>query len=303
MKYEINPKKIFNLIAIPAEIKEYITETSGDFLKVLFLIFSEKKTLTSFEIATKLDISIPQVDDAIRFWKFKGILKLPEEETAIYKIKQPSIDQISTKELIDAKKSNNLIDMMFKEAEILYKRPLRPIERRTIFYVFEFYKLPVDVILMVTDFCIRNNKSLKQLLTICEDMSEKDITSHEQAEKYIKNLTEKFAIEKQIQNCFGIYDRKLSTNEKKYIKKWTQTYCFNVNMIKIAFEICVDNTGKLSFQYIEKILQNWNKNEIKTQKDVKELLNKKTNSKNKTSKSASYDLDELISKNSIFIPE
>ncbi len=303
MKYEINSKKIHNLSAIPFEVTKYLKEVSGDNLKVLFLIFSEKKTLTSFEIATKLDITVPQADDAIRFWKFKGILKLPEEESAIIKIEKPSIDQITTKELVDAKEENKLVAMLFQEAEMLYKRPLRPIERRSFLYIFEFYKLPVDVILMVIDFCIRNNRSLKQIILICEDMSDNEITSHEQTEEYIKKLTEKSNIENQIKNCFGIYNRKLSANEKKYVLKWTTTYCFKINIIKIAFNICVDKTGKLSFQYIEKILQNWKKNNVKTPEDVEKLNIKRTDSKKNNNKKTSYDLDELLSKNPLYIPE
>lgn len=303
MKYEINPKKIFSLTAIPQEIEQYIREVSGENLKVLFLIFSNKKSLTSFEIATKLDITVSQAEDSIRFWKSKGILKLPEEENAIIKIQKPSIDQITTKELIESKEGNELVSMMFKESEILFKRPLRPIERRTILYIYEFYKLPVDVILMAIDFCLRNNRSLKQILSICEEMSDNDITSHEKAEKYIKNLTEKFEIENQIKSCFGIYNRKLSTNEKRYINKWINTYEFKINIIKIAFDICVDRTGKLSFQYIEKILQNWKKAKIKTPQDIKALNEERSNMKKTNKKTTSYDLDEILSKNPLYIPE
>ena len=303
MKYEINPKKIFNLTAIPKEIEQYITEISGENLKVLFLIFNEKKALSSFEIATKLDISVSQVEDSIRFWKFKGILKIPEEDDAVVKIQKPSIDQISTKELIEAKEDNSLVAMMFKESEMLFKRPLRPIERRTILYIYEFYKLPVDVILMAIDFCLRHKKSLKQIISICEEMSDNDITSHEKAENHIKTLTEKFNIENQIKNCFGIYNRKLSTNEKKYINKWTTNYEFKINMIKIAFNICVDRTGKLSFQYIEKILQNWRKIGIRTPQEVETLNMERNNTKKINKKITSYDMDEILSKNPLYIPE
>ena len=303
MKYEINPKKINNLTALPNEINEYLREVSGENFKVLFLIFSEKKNLSCFEIATKLDITISQVEDAIRFWKFKGILKLPEEEQAVIKVEKPSVEQITTKELIEAKNENKLVTMLFKEAEILFKRPLRPIERRTLLYIYEFYKLDVDIILMVLDFCMRNKKSLKQILLICEKMADEDLTSHEEAENYIKKLTENLNIEKQIKHCFGIYDRKLSANEKKYINRWTTKYDFKINIIKIAFNICVDRTGKLSFQYIEKILQNWKKNNVKTPKEIEQLNLKKPQLKEKLNKKTSYNLDELLSKNPLYIPE
>lgn len=263
----------------------------------------KKKTLSCFEIATKLDLTTTQVEDSIRFWKFKGILKLPKEEKSIIEIKKPSVDQITTKELVEEKQENQFVRMLFLQAETLYKRPLRPIETRTLLYIFEFFKIPIDSILMVVDFCLRNNKSLKQILLICEDMADNDITSHEQTEKHIKKLTEKFKIEEQIKNCFGIHNRKLSTNEKKYINKWVTKYGFAINIIKIAFNICVDKIGKLSFQYIEKILQNWKKQNIKTPEEIEKLNNKKEKSFKQKNKKTSYNLDELLSNNPLYVPE
>lgn len=304
MKYEINPKKIHKLIAVPFEIREYLGEVSGEYLKVLFLIFSEKKTLNCYEIASKLDVSVVQVEDAIRFWKSKGILKLPEEENAVTEIKTTSTfspDQYSTDDLIKEKEKDVNINMLFKESEMLFKRPLRSAEYKTLLYIYEFLNLKVDVILMVVDFCIKNNKSTKQILKMCEQMADDDITTHEQTEMHIKNLTEKFNLENQIKNCFGIYTRRLSTNEKNYIEKWTKKYCFKINLIKKAYDICVDTTGKLSFQYIEKILQNWKKADVKTIEDVRKLNNLKK--EQKKAKKTSYNLDEILAKNPLYIKE
>ena len=75
--------------------------------------------------------------------------------------------------------------MLFEQSEQLYSRPLKPTERRTLLYIYEYCELPIDVILMVVDFCIRYNKSPRQILSICEDWSDNDITTHEQAERVL----------------------------------------------------------------------------------------------------------------------
>ncbi len=300
MKYEINPKKMFNLTAIPFEIKEYINEFNGDYLKILFLIFSENKQLTAFEIATKLDINVSLVDDAIKYWKFKGILSFPKEEKAVFEIEKPSAEHITTKELTQAKQENEVVDMLLSEAQALYKRPLKPIETRTMLYIFEYYSLPVDVILMVVDFCIRCNRSLKKIVSMCENMHDNGITSHKQAEQYIKDSTKRYNIEKHIKNCFGIHNRMLSLNEKKYIYKWAFEYKFEINIIKIAYNKCVDSTGTMSFPYIEKILQNWKELGVKVPSDIEKLSKKKTKN---NSKKTSYNIKELLAANPLYIPQ
>lgn len=303
MEYEINPKKINKLIALPSEINKYINEISGESLKVLLTIFGEENNLTPCEIATKLDLTISQVEDAFRFWKSKEIINVSEKSKTVLSIKKPSASQISSEELKRAKKENKYINMLFKQSEQLYSRPLKPMERRTLLYIYEFYNLPIDVILMVIDFCIRYNKPPRQILSICERMSDNNITTHEQAEKEIQMLTERYNIESQVRHCFGIYDRKLSVNEKNLINKWFVEYNFRINMIRLAFNKCIDSIGKLSFQYINKILSNWKKENIKTPED----LEKFEGSKNKVSKQpprdTSYNLDELLTKSGLFIPE
>ena len=149
MEYEINPKKINKLIALPSEINKYINEISGESLKVLLTIFGEENNLTPCEIATKLDLTISQVEDAFRFWKSKEIINVSEKSKTVLSIKKPSASQISSEELKRAKKENKYINMLFKQSEQLYSRPLKPMERRTLLYIYEFYNLPIDVILMV----------------------------------------------------------------------------------------------------------------------------------------------------------
>ena len=113
MEYEINPGKINKLTALPSEIREYINEVSGESLKILFLIFSEDKNSTPSEIATKLDLSISQVEDSLRFWKFKEIILAPKKETAIFSMDKPSAAQISANELKEAMTQNQYVKMLF----------------------------------------------------------------------------------------------------------------------------------------------------------------------------------------------
>ncbi len=303
MEYEINPKKIHKLTVLPSEIKKYINEVSGESLKVLLMIFSEENNLSPYEIATKLDLNISQVEDAFRFWKSKEIINISEKNNSSLSAKKPSASQISSEELKEAKKEDKYVNMLFKQSEQLYSRPLKPMERRTLLYIYEFYNLPIDVILMVIDFCIRYNKPPRQILSICEKMSDNNIITHEQAEKEIQLLTEKYNIESQVRHCFGIYDRKLSVNEKSLINKWFVDYNFKINMIRLAFNRCIDSIGKLSFQYINKILLNWKKENIKTPEDLEKFENGKNKVSKSVSKNTSYNLDELLTKSGLFIPE
>lgn len=301
MQYQINPQILAKMTAIPGTVCEWLDEVDGDALRVLVYIFSQDHTPSLQEIQDQLHLSSSQASNAIRYWQAKNILISPESAKTPH-VRKPDASCISTQELVDAKQTDQSAAMLFEQAEQLYTRPLKPSERRNLLYIKDTTDLPVDVILMAVDYCIRVGKATtRYILSVCENWSDCNIITHEQAEAQICQLLEKNHIERMICSCFGIHNRSLTSNERKAIEKWTLEYKFPLNMIQIAYEKAVDTTGKLSFPYISKILSTWHKAGI----DAPEKIDQKGSGKKGSKKEQahpSYDLEELT-KRGLFIPE
>jgi DnaD/phage-associated family protein len=110
-------------------------------------------------------------------------------------------------------------------------------------------------------------------------------------------LNSLWSAEGRIKSAFGIRDRALVQNERKYIPVWLEDYGFDIPLIQLAYERCVVATGKLSFSYINGILTNWHKNGINTPKAALKAMkddsfNKRAETKT-SSASASYDMAEI----------
>ena len=73
-----------------------------------------------------------------------------------------------------------------------------------------------------------------------------------------------------MQKAFGIENRGLTADNRRCISTWFYTYGFNIEMITLAYERTVDKIGKVSFPYINKILQSWHENHITTPEEVLE---------------------------------
>ena len=71
-------------------------------------------------------------------------------------------------------------------------------------------------------------------------------------------------IEKQIRDCFGIGDRRLTEKEKEHIDKWCNIYKFDFYTIKLAYEHAIKTIGKLSFSFVDKILIDWHEKKTNT---------------------------------------
>ena len=97
----------------------------------------------------------------------------------------------------------------------------------------------------------------RQLETVAIDWADKGIDTFDKAEEYISRLEEIHSNEHKIRSVLGIYDRSLTQTEKKYIKAWTEDLNVSPELVSLAYDKTVENTGKLSWAYMNKILTSW----------------------------------------------
>jgi DnaD/phage-associated family protein len=65
-----------------------------------------------------------------------------------------------------------------------------------------------------------------------------------------------------------VYNRTATKEEQRLIQKWIRKYAYTLQMVKIACEKTLANTGQVSFAYADKIIENWYKEGIKTAEQV-----------------------------------
>ena len=97
-----------------------------------------------------------------------------------------------------------------------------------------------------------------------------------------------------VENAFGIEHRKPSAAEKKYAEKWVNEFCFNKDMLEMAYDICINKTSKINFKYINTILESWHKKGYKKPSDIDE---EKTTNKVENKKSeSSFTIEDIMKK-------
>ena len=73
---------------------------------------------------------------------------------------------------------------------------------------------------------------------------------------------------------------KFSQKQLAFIKVWSEDWCFNEDMILLAYELTLDNTGGMNFNYTNKILENWHNDGLSTREAVEQ------NAKNRAAKTS-----------------
>ncbi len=144
---------------------------------------------------------------------------------------------------------------------------LSPSAVQRIAYFYDTLKFPTDLIEYLVGYCVqKGHKSIRYIEKIAVSWAEAGITSVKQAKLETANHNTTIY---SVMNAFGIGSRDPGQREREFITKWTDTYCFDADMIIEACNRTLKATHQPSFEYADSILTKWNKANVKTPEDIR----------------------------------
>lgn len=206
-----------------------------------------------------------------------------------------------------AKRINQDPELAFlmEEAQVILGRPLSSGDSATLLMLRDTDGLPADVLIMLMQYCVSIDRgNMRTIERIGISWANEGIVTHEAAENKIKETKERNSCWGRVSSIFGIKNIGSPTQRQMdYASKWIIDWKFSTELLRDAYERCVDTKGEANIPYIDGILRRWHADGIKQLSQVKELDNarQKSNKKDKDKKKSgtSYDLDQYESK-SIF---
>ena len=196
------------------------------------------------------------------------------------------------------------IESLLNEAQFIFARPVSPNENAGIIMLHDNEGLPSTVILMLLTYGVSNNKGMRQIETMGAAWAREGITTVERADEKIRQLEDTKNAYHTVQSLLGLEFRKASDAEGEMYNRWINVWKFNRELIKEAYDICVNSKGKYIPKYVNTILSNWYDAGIKTVEQAR--ANRRTGSngsaggqgpgaKADTKRRSSFDIDELSS--------
>lgn len=322
MEYLFDCNRWGSSFAVPsAVVNDYIKLSDGNFVKILLCILcSSSRKLTSAQLAEMSGLSEDVADDAVVHWCSLGVISV---EGKTLNVAEPAYSVVSTpaakpvsqveavrpttakpartvvkytpKEIRDkAAKDDNLFHL-FNDIQQVLKCTINGTEQAELLSLYELYRFDVPTILLTADYCVKRGKSsVMYLSTVLRQWYDDGLTSYKDCEKKIINAEALHTFENNVKKIFGV-ENKLTKKQKDYIEKW-KSMKFSDELLEIAYERCVDNIGKLNFNYINTILCDWSGHDVSTPEQVEKLDSKfKGNKKSRAvktgaEKETSYDL-------------
>ena len=273
IKYEFDfPKK--------ASETEEFREASAAELKVLLALKELGGTASDDELSDLCEVSKARVSAAIALWQESGVIAPMEhgKEVSFFgnKVTEEFAERETLGELYDESaksvaktiRDKRLASLFDEIANMMGKAMLTPQEIKKISELASQYELSEEYIATLAAHLLAEGKlSVGILVRRAMNLAGDGIITAEHLSLYISDKEQEKNEYMEYRRIFGIFDRKLAPKEKEYLHKWSREYAYGTEIVTMAYDICVMNTSKLSFAYMDKLLNDWSANGCKTLTD------------------------------------
>lgn len=245
-------------------------------LYVSIFLMTQATKQNAAEIAKKLQILESDVLKAWQYWAEKGyqIKQMAQQTQQTEPIKTtkrivPSQRPDYTQAEINLYMKHKDIQALFRSAERKLGKTLSYNDMSMLFSFYDWLGLPFDVIELLLTYCVsRNKRGMRYIEQVAIAWMEEGIDTAEKAAQYLKIRTKGY---REILRAFGQGNRMPVPEEEKHIKKWLWEYRLPLEVVVMACERTVSQTGGVSFAYADRILSAWKDAGVKNKEDVSKL--------------------------------
>lgn len=292
-----------DMLSLPAKETEQIIAAHDGDVALLWLCLRHDPNASIEDAARMLCRTRSEMEAALEKLQRMGLADTPAapapERPAQPSLKVPPADELpqyTSQELADRSREDPRFTALVTEAKRALGHALSTTDLKKLFGLYDYLALPPEVIMMLLNYCVKsrpigNPPSMHQIEKEGYVWANREILTLEQAEEYIADSERRHEKLTQTAKLLGITGRKLSATENRYISAWLEMG-FDEEMIELAFDRTVTNTGGLKWKYMNSILESWHNKGLHTPADVrdKDGLRKRGNTK----KEEPRDLGRLI---------
>ena len=333
MEYKLDLGAWESVFAVPGVLVDKHLKLAGaaQLKVILWVLRHSGERFTVENISQALSMQQADVRDCMLYWKETGIICQREDiitpgitvgaspeaasEEGVPSQRQPGPEPVKEKrtralsrpEKPDIKyltkrlSEDESIVYLMNTADEIFGRPTNTNDKETLLMINETDGLPVEVIIMLLQYAKSIDKcNIRYIEKVAISWADEEITTLDRAEEKIKKLTSGRSAAGTIQKLFGLGDHSPTEKETEYADRWLNIWGFSTEMIRKAYEICVDAKGKYIPKYVDSVLSRWNNSGIKTPEDAERDQGSAKNRRKKTEKKATYDIEEYETTNVIF---
>ncbi len=318
-----------DVLVLPADILLRCANADAASLRVLLWLSSDLSLSKKVNQLAKLaDCDVNTVKKAISYWQAEGIL-IDSAKAAALSVMSTAVESVS-KDVPELQEASDVVSpskpllrradelpnyssselaalmeqregmrTLVDEAQRVFGKMFNYSEINILVGMTDYLGMSEECILLLLEHCRKSEmKSIRAVEKYAYKLVEKGVCSLEQMEEEIHISEELHSFVGQIRTLFGIGKRTLTSKENKMVSAWL-SFGYDIEIVRMAYEITVNATGEASIPYANSILERWNSEGLKTLEQIRTYIeqekakkNSKVKEKNELGKS--FDTDDFF---------
>ncbi len=281
-------------------------------------LLSERDSFSAAELAQLLGMVPSEVEASLKFWRGAGVLQLAgnvKKQTAskepVTSVEKPAavhrggaversgaIHEYTSTELAQLMEQRRVSADLVDEAQKIMGKIFRVYDTGILVGLVDQLGFAEEAVLAILAYTVRQGKkTLRYAERMALAFYDEGITETDEVLSKISRMEQSAEAVGKIKQLFGFGGRELTANEKKLFAAWIETYGYDLEVIRLAYDLTVDAIQKPVPKYAGTILESWFKEGLRTAEDVRTYLEAKQAQKSGTEamqSQKSYDVDEFF---------
>lgn len=268
MKFLINPFPDGGFISIPEKAAGEYLKIASD-IQLRMLLWACKNGaggFTSEQAAELFRVSPEEAESALSFWTDCGLLSSEEKpstksETETFE-KRKAVRAETVKpdrnETVRRGLESPEIAFLLQEAQKKFGRALKQSESSTIVWLYDDEGVSVPLMLMLFEHAYaENNFRIGNIERTAMEWIDAGISDVKQAEDYLVMRKARKSAWATVERAMGIPHRRPSDREEELSYKWVEEWNTPFELLREAYNVCVDQKTRLDLRYVNKVIENW----------------------------------------------
>ena len=283
MKLEQNElSMLFSSTNIPdVFFTEYLSEASGDFIKVyLYILFLSKygKDVKLNDLSKKIALPLTTIQAAIKYWEDAEVITKKGTGYIVNNIQEIELNKLYSPKLTVSKESIQNMEKDKSRASAIeainnmyFQGIMSPSWYSDIDIWFKRFEFDEEVMIALFQYCFDKSALHKNYVkAVADAWHGNNIKTFSDLEEYDDNIQKIKKVKKNICKKLGL-TRNLTQYEEAYIEKWVQEYKYDLEIIELALKKTTSKSNP-NFDYIDKIISDWHDRKLLNSEDVKNYL-------------------------------
>ncbi len=267
--------------SVPSEIVDSHIKLAGA-LQLRVILYCLRHTydaeINPAVMAELFSVSEEDINDALMFWAELGFIECegpvfapssPAVETV--KVAPPKAPRPDRKEVARRGLESPEIAFLLNEAQQKFGRMLKQSESSVLVWIYDDLGLDASIILMILQHAVQAEKvNISYIERVARDWAENGVDTIAAAEQRIVELNNSRSAWNKMRRAFGLDSRSPSETESKLAVLCIIEWKMSDELLKKAYDACVDSLGKYNVRYIKKVLTEWHKQGITTVKELEQ---------------------------------